>query len=185
MITLSYWTIGIVCGITLLTFIYQQFRIRNLREDLEYHQRTRSNRQNTGTSGFHPFEGSTFLPADQMDAFWQSDDWMSDEDASEQRVHQLMVQAEHACASGRLDDAVELAQQALDEVNQNLGRQHYFCAMALCMLGQAYYLQGNLEQAKNCWEPALQIASEWPDRCRTEIAYMSLELGKVQDELDF
>jgi hypothetical protein len=94
-----------------------------------------------------------------------------------------------ACSNARnrknLVEAKQHAEKAAAEVRRYLKVDHWFQAELLNMLGCIKYDEGFYLEARNLWECAENVASEWPDKCSRLIPTIESNLKLVRGTLGF
>jgi TPR repeat protein len=94
--------------------------------------------------------------------------------------------AELALREQRLDDAVELSQNALNIAEERFGKEHCMTALAMSALGTALVQRGDLAQAQAMLVPALPIAERMCGLGHVDIAsvlHALANLARAQGQL--
>lgn len=83
------------------------------------------------------------------------------------------------------DEAMELAQKAVDHADDLLGPDHWLVAHALITLGCCYFDKGRTLEARDIWNQADTILLEWHDRAPELIAFTEANLRLCRQTLGF
>lgn len=175
----SYWVLGIA-----VTFIVLGIMIIRARQRRNYY----SYNQYDYNYGYQQqFQPARPIPRqDDMFSWEQSQtDFNFYERRFKNEVDNLLRKCEEAERERDFNEALRLAYLAEEKINTCLGRDHWYAIKVLTKLGYLHYHEGNLVEARDIWQCVIEIASEWPDRCRDDVCYVNLELGKCIDRLGF
>ncbi|HNB72689.1 MAG TPA: tetratricopeptide repeat protein, partial [Acidobacteriota bacterium] len=82
---------------------------------------------------------------------------LSEQDPTQLAIEKLLGEAEQLLQSGKYDQALPLAQQAVEESEKNLGSAHPLLATSLNLLAEIYRSKGEYVQAEPLYLRSLKI----------------------------
>ena len=115
----------------------------------------------------------TSLPPGQLGTL------LTEQDPTQFAIEKLLDQSEQLRQSGKYDQALPLAQQAVEESEKNLGSAHPLLATSLNLLAEIYRSKGDYAQAEPLYQRSLKIKEKVFGADHLEVATSLHNLGTL------